>query len=136
MEGGHTTQKIAGWTKSKKETVTGIENVQNNTKSKPLSQEDIMRRLQFYQLVDSNMEATGNIIAILQLFNLADNKWNVIWFPLQVEGGKLKMELATKYAVSVISQQDNQRPLKTTKLWEISVLLKHISLAGALLYWR
>lgn len=91
--------------------MTGIDNVQNNTKSKPLSQEDIMRRLQFYQLVDSNMEATGNIIAILQLFNLADNKWNVIWFPLQVEGGKLKTELATKYAVSVISQQDNQRPL-------------------------
>lgn len=91
--------------------MTGIENVQNNTKSKPRSQEDIMRRLQFYQLVDSNMEATGNIIAILQLFNLADNKWNVIWFPLQVEGGKLKTELATKYAVSVISQQDNQRPL-------------------------
>lgn len=93
-----------------------IENVQINTKSKPLSQEHIMRRLHFYQLVDSDVEATGNIIAILQLFNLADNKCSVISFPLQVEGGKLKPELATKYAVSVISQQDNQRPLKTTKL--------------------
>lgn len=82
------------------------------------------------------MEAIGNIIAALQLFNLADNKWSVIWFPLQVEGGKLKTKLATKYAVSVISQQDNQRPLKPTKLWKTSVLLKHVSLTGALLYGR
>lgn len=44
------------------------------------------------------------------------------------------MELARKYTVSVISQQDNQRPLKTTKLWKTSVILKHISLTGALLY--
>lgn len=33
-----------------------------------------MRRLQFYHLVDRSMEATGNFIAIVQLFNLGDNK--------------------------------------------------------------
>lgn len=93
-----------------------------------------MRRLQFYQLVDSNVKATGNITAILQLLNLPDNKGSVIWFSLQVEGGKLKMELATKYVLSVISQQDNLRPLKPMKLWKTSVFLKHIRLAVALLY--
>lgn len=81
------------------------------------------------------MEATGNYIANPQLFNLGDNKWSVILFPLQVKGGKFKMELATKYAVSVISQQDSQRPLKTTKFWKTSVILKHVSLTGVL-YWR
>lgn len=137
MGSDHTTQKIVGWTKSKKETRTDIDNVQINTKKhKPLSQQDIMRRLQFYHLVDRSMEATGNFIAIVQLLNLGDNKWCVILFPLQVKGGKLKMELARKYAVPVISQQDNQRPLKTTKLWKTSVILKHVSLTGALLYWR
>lgn len=55
-------------------------------------------------------------------------------FPLQVEGGKLKMEFGTKYAVSLISQQSNQRLLKTTKFWKNSVLLKQISPAWVLLY--
>lgn len=36
------------------------------------------------------------------------------------------MELGKEYAVSVISQQDNHRPLKTKNLQKISVLLKHI----------
>lgn len=116
MGSGHAAQKIVGRIKSKREIIADIENVQINTKPKPLSQQDIMRRFQFYQLVDSNMEATGNIIVILQLFNLVDNKWSVIWFLLQVEGGNLKMELATKYAVSVISQQDHHRLLKMMKL--------------------
>lgn len=75
-----------------------MENIQIKTKPKPLSQQDIMRRFQFYQLVFSNREATGNIIVILQLFNLVENKWSVIWLLLQVEVGKLKMELVTKYA--------------------------------------
>lgn len=51
-----------------------IENVQINTKPKPLSQQDLMRRSQVYQFVYSNMEATGNIIEIQQLFSLVDKK--------------------------------------------------------------
>lgn len=42
------------------------------------------------------------------------------------------MELATKYAVSVISQQDNHRPLKNRNLQKSSELLKHVSAVGAL----
>lgn len=106
-----TIQKKKHW-----KTGTYTENVQIDTKSKPPSWEDIMRWLQFYQCVDRNMEATGNAVAILQLFNLADNKWSVILFPLQVKGGKLTTKFGTKYAASVISQQSNHRLLKTTQL--------------------
>lgn len=43
-----------------------------------------------------------NAVASLQLFNLEDKR-GIVWIPLQVERIRLKMELDSGSAVSVIS---------------------------------
>lgn len=73
---------------------------------------------------ESNSDEYEQELACLELHSVKENKQNVIWVTPEIEGQKLKMELDTGSALSIISYKDYKNKFAKMKLKHTPVTLK------------
>ncbi len=73
---------------------------------------------------ESNTSSGTDDLSCLELYNIKETDRRVIWLTPEVSGVKLKMELDTGSALSVISAADYQRLFSKIPLQSTSVILK------------